>query len=213
MCSRAVLNLSFHTSMDVVTYGTVLPLTLGLETAWGNCNRAYTALADLKGAASALYLQLEVWGSEVDGELGHKAFALLSELVRYIQIYCTQKPSAHSIWWAKTSAADGRAARLAAEHHVWDIFAEISLLIEDGSRGLGTDPEKGGQAGKGRCFECVRKMLLAWEHVRTARTYLSPRSLRAFTAMTIHLAPLFLAPYWHSFCGDLSALTCAYVVI
>jgi len=45
-------------------------------------------------------------------------------------------------------------------------------------------------------------MICEWEKIKVARTYLSPRNLRTFTALTIYLVPLFLAPYWNSFCAD-----------
>lgn len=122
--------------------------------------------------------------------------------VRHVGNYCAVKfDSRRSLSGDRKEEED---AADAAADRVWDILAELGTLIEgeDCSVALQTDTTKGGQAGKGRCFECLRKMICAWEQVRVARTYLSPRSLRAFTAMTIHLAPLFLAPYWHSFCGS-----------
>ncbi|KAJ1494494.1 hypothetical protein T484DRAFT_1877674 [Baffinella frigidus] len=212
MCSRAVLNISFKTSIDVVTYGTVLPLTLGLESAWNNCNSASTALAKLKAAAITLYMMMDVWDNEGEGKLGTKTNRLLEELVRYIHDYCSEKndPRLPRGNFAPADPSAGAGAERwigevgaeTAAHRIWDIFAELAILIEASSAELGTDESKGGQGAKGRCYECLRKMICEWEKIKVARTYLSPRNLRTFTALTIYLVPLFLAPYWNSFCAD-----------
>ena len=189
ICSRAFLNIRFTTSLEVVAYGTVFPLTFGIQVAFDNRERALDGLACIKSMIASIFFLLKSWEVGKEGKIQRSFAPYFNELVENMQKYCTREQVRHS---------DGQES---ADHLVYDTFAKIAAEIELQSSTLGYEPgTKGGQMGKGRAWECLKRMICAWEDVKMARCYISPRGLRCFCFFTIHVAPIVLAPYWLDFC-------------
>ncbi|EKX48720.1 hypothetical protein GUITHDRAFT_136408 [Guillardia theta CCMP2712] len=189
ICSRAFLNIRFTTSLEVVAYGTVFPLTFGIQVAFDNRERALDGLACIKSMIASIFFLLKSWEVGKGGKIQRAFTPYFNELVENMQKYCIREQVRHS---------DGQES---ADHLVYDTFAKIAAEIELQSSTLGYESgTKGGQMGKGRAWECLKRMICAWEDVKMARCYISPRGLRCFCFFTIHVAPIVLAPYWLDFC-------------
>ena len=197
MCSRAILNIRYSTSLEIVAYGTIFPLTFGIECAFANRERAVTGLGEIKAMASTIYMQASSWDRSGKGLFGARIRAILMDMMEHMEIYC-RNPIATQMSFPIRRHVNPQSA----DHYVYDAFARLGLEFEarGPEMGYARMGQQGGQMGKGRLWESTRRMMCAWEQVKTVRYYNSPKVLRRFCFFTIHAIPILLAPYWSSFC-------------
>lgn len=197
LCSRAILNLRYSTSLEIVAYGTIFPLTFGIECAFANRERAVTGLGEIKAMASTIYMHATSWDRSGKGELGERIRAILMDMMEHMEIYCR-----HPIATQLSFPVRRQVNPHSSDHFVYDAFARLGLEFETRGPDMGYAPKggQGGMMGKGRLWECMRRLMCAWEEVKTVRYYNSPKVLRRFCFFTIHAIPILLAPYWSSFC-------------
>jgi len=197
LCSRAILNIRYSTSLEIVAYGTIFPLTFGIECAFANRERAVTGLGEIKAMASTIYMQATSWDRSGRGVFGEEVRAILVEMMEHMEIYC-RNPRATQMSFPIRRQINPRSA----DHFVYDAFARLAQEFETRGPDMGYAPRgrQGGMMGKGRLWECMRRLMCAWEEVKTVRHYNSPKVLRRFCFFTIHAIPILLAPYWSSFC-------------
>jgi len=199
LCSRAVLNIQYSTSLEIVAYGTIFPLTFGIECAFANRERAVQGLAEIKALASTIYMQASAWDRTGKGVFGERVRAILMDMIAHMEIYC-RNPLATQVSFPLRRGIN----RSSADHFVYDTFSKLGNEFELRGPDMGYAPrgQQGGMMGKGRLWESMRRMICAWEDVKTVRFYNSPKVLRRFCFLTIHALPILLAPYWVSFCAS-----------
>ena len=196
LCSRAVLNLQYSTSLEIVAYGTIFPLTFGIECAFANRERAVHGLAEIKALASTIYMQAVSWDRSGAGELGKSIHVILMDLIKHMEIYCRNPIATQVSFPLRRGVNSG-----SADHFVYDGFAKLGHAVELHGPAMGYAPrgQQGGLMGKGRLWESMRRMIMAWEDVKTVRFYNSPKVLRSFCFFMTHAIPILLAPYWVTF--------------
>ena len=199
LCSRAVFNIQYSTSLEIVAYGTIFPLTFGIECAFANRERAVQGLAEVKALASTIYMQAASWDRSGSGACAARMRAILMDMIKHMEIYC-RNPLASQVSFPLRRGLN----RASADHYVYDAFARLFHEIETRGPDMGYAPKgrQGGMMGKGRLWESARRMIIAWEDVKTVRYYTSPRVLRRFCFFMIHAIPILLAPYWVHFCAE-----------
>ena len=88
LCSKAVLNLKYNTSLEIVTYGTIFPLTFGIQCAFGHREGAIKGLATVKALCAAIYMQANAWDRSGTGVIAEKLRSILMEMTKNMEIYC-----------------------------------------------------------------------------------------------------------------------------
>ena len=199
LCSRAVLDIQYSTSLEIVAYGTIFPLTFGIECAFANREKAVQGLAEIKALASTIYMQAASWDRTGSGNFAAKMNMILMDMIKHMEIYCRNPLASQVSFPLRRDVNSG-----SADHYVYDAFARLAHEIELRGPDMGYEPKgrQGGMMGKGRLWECTRRIMCAWEDVKTVRYYTSPRVLRRFCHCMIHAIPILLAPYWVYFCAE-----------
>ena len=197
LCSKAVLNLEYNTSLEIVTYGTIFPLTFGIQCAFGHREGAIKGLATVKALCAAIYMQANAWDRSGTGVIAEKLRSILMEMTKNMEIYC-RNPINTQVSYPISRKINPKSA----DHFVYDAFAKLAAVFELHGPDMGYEVQgtKGGFQGKGRLIENLRRLICAWESVKLVRNYTSPKVLRNFCFFTIHALPILLAPYWCHFC-------------
>lgn len=177
----SVANISFDTSMSIISVGSVFPLIFSVNASFNRRDQALESMASLKAAILTLYLMFRTWEKQGTGRWAHEADAIFQKLLDDIEWYLrSQNPT--------------------AEHGnvVYDGFAAVAMKMNEFA------PEAGfkhaGEGGWGRMSVYVRDLIVHFEGVRAIRDTETPKGLRLFCFALINTTPILLAPYWNHFC-------------
>jgi len=196
LCSPLIFNLRFQTSIAIFSYGTITPLTFGIGASFAGRDDTVASLGKLKALVISLYMTMNFWDETEDKRFGKELLPILEEMLRCMEIVCRNQPEGLNL---DGSGMDPGTCE--ADERVYDAVAEIAQVIESRGADIGLENARGAEAGIGRAWECVRKILQEWEGIKHSRFYPSPQGLRNFCFFLSHLAPVALAPFWLSFCA------------
>ena len=156
LCSRAVFNIRYSTSLEIVAYGTIFPLTFGIECAFHNRERAVQGLAEIKALASATHMLAVSWDRSGKGELGENIRRILMDMIKQMEIYCRNPIATQSSFPLRRGINT-----VSADHFVYDAFAKLAHEFEQRGPDMGYKPgAQGGMMGKGRLWEFMRTMVI-----------------------------------------------------
>uniref|UniRef100_A0A7S0VJ45 Uncharacterized protein n=1 Tax=Hemiselmis tepida TaxID=464990 RepID=A0A7S0VJ45_9CRYP len=181
VCSKAVLDFSFDTSMGIVAVGTVFPLVFSVQSGFARRERALGALAGLKASSITVYLMFKTWEKEGTGKWADEAERLIARLLDDIE------------WYLRTARRTENTGNA-----VYDSFAHIAAKMAEFAPAAGFG--RPGDGGMSRMSQYLRTMMQNFEGVRAIRDSETPVGLRLFCFALIHAAPILLAPYWNHFC-------------
>jgi len=157
--------------MGIVAVGTVFPLVFAIQAAYGARQTTVKALGQLKGRTFYLYYHLKALGSTTAEPFLEASSRLM---------VCTMKSLINN-----TPADES-----------YDTMAE---LVGDMTKGL-MEKDKLAPPLVGGILGTVQAMQLDLEVLREVRDYETPKGLRHVAVFLICTIPIFLAPFWLSFC-------------
>ncbi|KAJ1483246.1 hypothetical protein T484DRAFT_2021578 [Baffinella frigidus] len=184
LCSKSGLDISFDTSMGIVSVGTTFPLVFSVSAGFERREAALNAMARFKGGVYATYIAMKLWERDaVDGQKGEWADQLdqlFHKLLDDIE------------WYLRNPLSSEESGNV-----VYDGFQRLTVHNRDFGPVAG---HKLGSGGMGRMSSNIRDLVDEFEQMRSIRDSTSPIGLRLFCFALINVLPIVLAPYWLHFC-------------
>eukprot|EP00286_Rhodomonas_abbreviata_P027247 CAMPEP_0181308380 /NCGR_PEP_ID=MMETSP1101-20121128/11431_1 /TAXON_ID=46948 /ORGANISM="Rhodomonas abbreviata, Strain Caron Lab Isolate" /LENGTH=341 /DNA_ID=CAMNT_0023414757 /DNA_START=18 /DNA_END=1043 /DNA_ORIENTATION=- len=175
-CSENMLNFTFSTSMTVVAVGTVFPIVFSIQAAYQSRESALTDLNEIK--AGLIFVNFCVDEHETDRTAAARVDGCMTKLV--VDIMKVLRGPCFS---------DGR--KREAVHVVYDGFRELVSLIPKAKM----PPQL-----MGGSLTTLRGVMAHFERVKSTKDTETPKGLRKFCYFLCITTPIFLAPYFASFC-------------
>lgn len=187
LCAKGFLNLEWDASMSIVAIGSIFPLVFSIQASYQGREAVVRMIGGLKANFFSIFFTFQAWLDQ-NGISSDDVEDDMNQLVCDVLIYLRSKQA--------VPGEEGSVPELA--HNVYDGFRRIFKHVE-ACKALPkppTPPEISTQSG------FIRFALVNFEEARCTADYRTPRGLRLFCFVVIHVSPIFLAPYFNRYCAN-----------
>jgi hypothetical protein len=187
LCAKGFLNLEWDASMSIVAIGSIFPLVFSIQASYQGREAVVRMIGGFKANLFSIFFTFQSWldqnelsSADVEDDM--------NQLVCDVLIYLRSKQVG--------PGEEGSVPELA--HNVYDGFRRIFRHVEAAKLlpKPPTPPEISTQAN------FIRFAMVNFEEARCTADYRTPRGLRLFCFVVIHVSPIFLAPYFNRYCKN-----------
>mmetsp|Transcript_29538 Transcript_29538/g.74266 ORF Transcript_29538/g.74266 Transcript_29538/m.74266 type:complete len:349 (+) Transcript_29538:197-1243(+) len=185
-CAKGILNLEWDASMSIVAIGSIFPLVFSIQASYHNREMAVRSIGGLKANIFTVFCTFQAWCDQcglpviddIEGDLTH----LLGDILVYLR---SRQPGVG----VENSEPE-------KAHTVYDYWRRVFKHVET----FKTHEKPPSPPEIATMNNFIRFAMVDFEEARTVADYRTPRGLRLFCYVVIHVSPIFLAPYFNRYC-------------
>uniref|UniRef100_A0A6T8NG33 Uncharacterized protein n=1 Tax=Hemiselmis andersenii TaxID=464988 RepID=A0A6T8NG33_HEMAN len=187
-CAKGFLNLEWDASMSIVAIGSIFPLVFSIQASYHNREVAVRSIGGLKANIFSVFCNFQMWCDAHELPIIEEINSDLTRLMGDILIYLRSRQPGVAVENSEPEKA----------HVVYDDWRKIFKHVER-FKALAKPPSPPELATMNNF---IRFALVDFEEARTVADYRTPRGLRLFCYVVIHVSPIFLAPYFNRYCAQ-----------